>query len=245
MITLLLATALQAASASPPDEGGSNLAEQMEALQADLSGLLGTLEEVAADLEAVEPDDTAGLAAAWTRTLAVNARDLSWFRVEDPLRLSAQLAIEFALLEHIISGVPDGPSAAYSIGYDFTATSRTSTGPDAPDDAETADAPDEETAAPFCDGGELETGEHMTDIGLPLVWERCRLTYVSDGPAGFTAMRYRLGDDANGSRVIVAIAAASDSAETRDAMMGPALRITDAMGQALMAVGPPPMPFQD
>lgn len=231
------AAALQAAAASAPDEGISTRAAQMEALQGQLEDILGTLEDVAADFEAVDDDDPAGLAAAWSRALTVNARELSWYRVDDPIILAARLALELDSLVAIVASVPDGMGAEYSLGYDFNTYGLRRTGLDGEtlEDANpgpVAEADADESQQEFCPSGTMESGEIDTPHG-PLRWRSCREVSDEDGYMVIHATQLRFGDEDNGSRAMIGIAVASNDAGIRDAMDAPAERIVEIMSTAL------------
>lgn len=240
MITLLLAAWLQDPSALPETTdpaAEAELAEHMEEMQDWLAETAGTLESVAADFDAASDEDPAGLAAAWSRALTVHARELSWYRVEDPIDMAARLALEFDALRQQIDAAPDGIGASYSIGYDFNTDGQTHTGPDGepidpPEpDADTGSS-DDEPEQPFCPDGEMTSGERDTPRG-PVRWRTCHEWDDEDGYVFIGGIQFLAGDEDNGSLAMVAIAVASDDAAIRDAMAEPAERIVEIMGNAL------------
>jgi len=240
MITLLLAAWLQDPSALPETTdpaAEAELAEHMEEMQDWLAETAGTLESVAADFEAASDDDPAGMAAAWSRALTVNARMLSWYRVEDPIDLAARLALEFDALRQQIEIAPDGVGASYSIGYDFRTDGQTHTGPDGepidpPETSTDAGSGGDNTDQPYCPNGEVTSGERDTPRG-PVSWRTCHEWDDEDGYAYIGGIQFLAGDEDNGSLAMVAIAVVSDDAGIRDAMAEPAGRIVDIMGNAL------------
>tara|TARA_R110002072_G_scaffold103017_1_gene226156 strand:+ start:361 stop:1101 length:741 start_codon:yes stop_codon:yes gene_type:complete len=239
MISILLAAALQTTVADLAPDDSAELAEQMDVLQDWLAENIGTLEDIAAGFEAVEDDDPAQLGAAWSRALTVNARELSWYQVDDPILLAAQLALEMDILGDAISRATGDIGAEYSIGYDFSSSGTTHTDAEgapieapAQDDDAASDDDTDEPVAEFCDDGELETGTRETPGGT-LIWRSCVVRSDSDGFSYLRATQLRAGDEENGSNAMVGLAVFSDDALIRDAMAEPADRVVEAMSRAL------------